>query len=75
MGDDFEDFMAGRKTVDDILADRVAEAGELAKKFPELKGLPFTDMLSRLEELGIHLDFVRASAMHEALNPGKDPGP
>lgn len=37
---------------------------ELAKKYPELRGLSFPDFL---EKCPLDLDFITASEMHEAL--------
>ena len=44
---------------------RNQNASKLAKKFPELKGLSFEEML---EKIPIELDFITANELYEKLN-------
>lgn len=50
---------------DNVIAERTESAQELAKKFPELKGLSWMEFL---EKLPMPLDFITASEMYDAIN-------
>ena len=56
------------KVLDNEIERREAQGRELAKRFPELKGLSFIDFLHKIRQAGLGLDFIRENAMHEALN-------
>jgi hypothetical protein len=56
--------------IDDELKRRAENGKRLAKQFPELKGLAWAEFLVRLAEVQPDLDFVTASEMYDALNPG-----
>lgn len=51
--------------IDNEIESRKSNAKKLAKKFPELKGLSYPEML---EKLPMELDFVTSSSLHEQLN-------
>lgn len=51
--------------IEKIIEERTNNAKKLAKKFPEFKGLSWTEFL---EKLPMELDFVTKSEMFDAIN-------
>ena len=54
------------KFVSEVIGKRTANAKLLAKKFPEFRGLSYSEFS---EKLPIELDFITSCEMFEALNP------
>lgn len=57
--------LVNEKLVNSEILRRQSNAEELAKKFPELRGLSYVEFLKKLP---MDLDFITSSQMHEALN-------
>ena len=68
MMDDLDAYMYGGVSAEGIIARRRANANRLAATFPEMRGLSLVDCMTRLDSLGIRLDFITMSAFHKALN-------
>ena len=68
MMDDLDAYMYGGASLDEIIARREANARRLAAQFPDMRGLSFVECMTRLDSLGIRLDFITMSAFHKALN-------
>lgn len=54
-----------KEFIDDTIEERINNGKLLANKFPELKGLSFTEFMDKLP---IELDFITANEMYDELN-------
>jgi len=54
--------------IDKELAAREKSAAKLAKRYADLRGLPYVQFLEHMIEEGVDLDFVTSSMLHKAIN-------